>query len=99
MKAAVFIDGGHLRVLVRQAGHRYDPDYIESVAHACVAGDETLLRILYYDCAPYRGNPKLPVSGKPAAGLRARRESPTEARICSAMPCARAERVSSACRP
>ena len=67
MKAAVFIDGGHLRVLVRQAGNRYDPDYIEAVAHACVAGDETLLRVLYYDCAPYRGNPKLPVSGEPAA--------------------------------
>ena len=65
MKAAVFIDGGHLRVLVRQAGYRYDPDYIEAVAHACVAGDETLLRILYYDCAPYQGNPKLPVSGRP----------------------------------
>ena len=62
----MFIDGGHLRVLVRQAGFRYDPDYIEAVAHACVAGDETLLRILYYDCAPYRGNPRLPVSGKPA---------------------------------
>ena len=66
MKAAVFIDGGHLRVLARQAGYRYDPDYIEAVAHACVVGDETLLRVLYYDCAPYRGNPKLPVSGEPA---------------------------------
>ena len=66
MKAAVFIDGGHLRVLVRQAGYRYDPDYIEAIAHACVAEDETLLRVLYYDCAPYRGNPRLPVSGEPA---------------------------------
>ena len=62
----MFIDGGHLRVLARQAGYRYDPNYIEAVAHACVAGDETLLRILYYDCAPYRGSRKLPVSGKPA---------------------------------
>ena len=62
----MFIDGGHLRVLVRQAGYRYDPDCIEAVAHTCVAGDETLLRVLYYDCAPYQGNPKLPVSGKPA---------------------------------
>ena len=62
----MFIDGGHLRVLSRQAGFRYEPDHIEAVAHACVAGDETLLRILYYDCAPYRGSPKLPVSGKPA---------------------------------
>ena len=66
MKAAVFIDGGHLRVLVRQAGYRYDPDYIEAIAHACVAKDETLLRVLYYDCAPYRGSPRLPVSGEPA---------------------------------
>ena len=67
MKATLFIDGGHLRVLVRQAGYKYDPDYIEAVALACVGGDETLLRVLYYDCAPYRGNPKLPVSGEPAA--------------------------------
>ena len=67
MKATLFIDGGHLRVLVRQAGYKYDPDYIEAVAHACVGGDETLLRVLYYDCALYRGNPKLPVSGEPAA--------------------------------
>ncbi len=63
----MFIDGGHLRVLVRQAGYGYDPDYIEAVAHACVSGEESLLRVLYYDCAPYRGNPKLPVSGKPAS--------------------------------
>lgn len=64
MKAAVFIDGGHLRVLIQQARirRRHDPDYIESVAHACVADDEALLRILYYDCAPYRGAPRLPVS-------------------------------------
>ena len=66
MKVAVFIDGGHLRVLVRQAGYKYDPDYIEAVAHACVAEDETLLRVLYYDCAPYQGSPRLPVSGEPA---------------------------------
>ena len=66
MKAAIFIDGGHLRVLARQAGYRYDPNYIEAVAHACVADEETLLRVLYYDCAPYRGSPRLPVSGKSA---------------------------------
>ena len=52
MKAAVFIDVGYLRVLVRQASFRYDPDYIEAVAHTCVAGHEPL-RILYYNCAPY----------------------------------------------
>ena len=66
LKAAVLIDGGYLRVLTREAGYYYDPEYIEAVAHACVACDETLLRALYYDCAPYKGKPKLPVSGNRA---------------------------------
>lgn len=64
IRAAVFIDGGYLRVLVRQAGYQFNPDYIEKVAHACVAGDEVLLRALYYDCAPYNGTLRLPVSGR-----------------------------------
>jgi hypothetical protein len=62
MRIAILIDGGHLRVLVRHAGSTYDPDYIEKVARACVKPDETVLRILYYDCAPFAGA-KLPVSG------------------------------------
>lgn len=37
----------------------------EKVAHACVAESEQLLRALYYDCAPYRGTVKKPVSGEP----------------------------------
>jgi uncharacterized LabA/DUF88 family protein len=65
MRIAILIDGGHLRVHVRHAGHTYDPDYIEKVALACVDRDETVLRILYYDCAPFVGKAKLPVSGKP----------------------------------
>lgn len=63
LRVAVLIDGGHLRVLAKKAGKTYDPDYIEKVAHACVASDETMLRALYYDCAPYTGSAKLPVSG------------------------------------
>lgn len=59
------IDGGHLRVLARMAGHTYDPNCIEKVAHACAdKTQEDLIRILYYDCAPYVGKTKLPVSGK-----------------------------------
>jgi len=49
--------------LARQAQHNYTPDYIEKIAHACVEPDEALQRILYYDCAPYVGKAKLPVSG------------------------------------
>ena len=65
LKVAVLIDGGHLRALARRAHPKikYDPDFIEKVAHLCVHGDETLLRILYYDCAPFEGSAKLPVSG------------------------------------
>ena len=66
MKVAVFIDGGHLRVPARKADRSCVPDYIEKIARACIAPDESLLRNLYYDCAPYRGSPLLPVSGKPA---------------------------------
>ena len=62
-RVSVLIDGGHLRVLTRKTGRTYNPDYIEKVAHACVHADETLLRILYYDCAPFVGKVALPVSG------------------------------------
>jgi len=51
-------------VLARKAGREYVPDYIEKLAHAAVQNDEELLRVLYYDCAPYRGEAKLPVSGE-----------------------------------
>jgi uncharacterized LabA/DUF88 family protein len=62
-KVAVLIDGGHARVLTKRAALTYNPDYIEKIAKACVEPDESLLRILYYDCAPYVGKTKLPISG------------------------------------
>lgn len=64
MKVSVLIDGGHTRVLARHAGYKYNPDYIEKIAHACIEPDETPLRFLYYDCAPFVGKAKLPVSGE-----------------------------------
>jgi len=62
-KVAVLLDGGNTRVLARDAGKKYDPDYIALVAAACIQSGEDLLRILYYDCAPFNGSVKLPVSG------------------------------------
>jgi hypothetical protein len=67
-KSIVLIDGGYLRVCATKA-HRskphfkYDPDFIERVALGCRAPDEEIIRVLYYDCAPYNGTVKLPVSG------------------------------------
>ncbi|MBN9659441.1 MAG: NYN domain-containing protein [Acidobacteria bacterium] len=64
MKAAILIDGGYLRVRTRKAGLVYDPELIEKVAIACLdATTETLHRVLYYDCAPYTGSHRQPVSG------------------------------------
>ncbi len=62
-RVCVLIDGGHVRALARQARLTYGPDIIERIAHACVEHEESLLRILYYDCAPYSGKVRLPVSG------------------------------------
>lgn len=64
MKAAVLIDGGNSRVLAREAGKTYNPEYIALIANACLQSGEFLLRVLYYDCAPYNGTVKLPVSGQ-----------------------------------
>lgn len=61
LKVAVLIDGGHLRVLARLNELPYNPDYVEKVAHACVEPDERILRVLYYDCAPFSGEVPLPV--------------------------------------
>jgi len=57
------IDGGFLRVAARKAGKSYDPDFIEAFSRVCSAPDEELFRALYYDCAPYQGQQRLPVSG------------------------------------
>ena len=62
-KIALMIDGGFLRVAARNAGKHYDPAFIESFAATCPVADEELFRVLYYDCAPYQGQQKLPVSG------------------------------------
>jgi uncharacterized LabA/DUF88 family protein len=62
-KIVLMIDGGFLRVAARSAGKHYDPVFIESFAKLCPLPDEELIRVLYYDCAPYQGQQRLPISG------------------------------------
>jgi uncharacterized LabA/DUF88 family protein len=62
-KLVLMIDGGFLRVAARKANIRYTPDFIEAFSKTCPSADEELFRALYYDCAPYQGHQKLPVSG------------------------------------
>lgn len=64
MNVCVLIDGGHVRVLARQAGRLFNPDLIERLAHRVVGQGEQLFRALYYDCAPFNGQVKAPVSGR-----------------------------------
>lgn len=63
-KIAVMLDGGHIRVHAIKAGKTYDPNYIEKIGLACAVPPEEIYRILYYDCAPFEGKAKLPVSGQ-----------------------------------
>jgi hypothetical protein len=60
----LLVDGGCLRVAARKTRKPYDPDFIEAFCGSCTFADEELLRALYYDCAPYQGQQRLPVSGQ-----------------------------------
>ena len=64
IKLAVMIDG-HLRVHAKKAGKPFDPDYIEKLGLASSITGETIHRIMYYDCAPFKfnGSAVQPVSG------------------------------------
>jgi hypothetical protein len=55
-KVAILIDGGFLRVAAKKAKKKYDPDFIEAFAHLCKSADESIFRVLYYDCAMYSGD-------------------------------------------
>ncbi len=61
---AVLIDGGHLRVIAKKSEKNYAPAFIEQFSKQCIVhAEEGLQRVLYYDCPPYNGTAKLPVSG------------------------------------
>jgi uncharacterized LabA/DUF88 family protein len=62
-KVAVLIDGGHLRSHVRKANKPFIPDYVEKIARSCALPAEVIHRILYYDCRPFEGEARMPVSG------------------------------------
>lgn len=64
-KIIILIDGGFLRVQAKKAKKTYNPDFIERFAQSCKSADEEIFRVLYYDCAPYTGTVKLPVSAQP----------------------------------
>lgn len=61
-RISVMIDGGHLRVATRRSQQPFTADYIEKVGLACSLATEEIIRILYYDCPPYKGETKLPIS-------------------------------------
>ena len=68
LRLVVMIDGGHLRALAKRShahtpDFAYTPDFIVGFAQKCVDKDETLLRCLYYDCRPFNGRIRLPISG------------------------------------
>lgn len=67
MKVALLFDGGYLRASARDVASEYNNELIEKFSSRCVAKDEYLLRIFYYDAPQYRGSAVGPVSGQPIA--------------------------------
>lgn len=61
-KVAVFIDGGHLRSYARKANKAFNPAFVVATARATLSPGDVLFRILYYDCDPFSGTVKKPVS-------------------------------------
>jgi uncharacterized LabA/DUF88 family protein len=63
-KVAILIDGGHVGAIAKKkAGRHFDADFVERLAMTCAIATEEIQRILYYDCDPYIGKVKMPVSG------------------------------------
>lgn len=62
-RVTILIDGGYLRAIAKPI-YRYNPDFIEKVVQNIVRKDEQLFRTFYYDCDPYKGTMRLPVSGQ-----------------------------------
>jgi len=62
-RVAVLIDGGFVRNSAKNDNKAYDAKFIEKFGLSCKGAAETIHRILYYDCAPFVGKAKLPVSG------------------------------------
>lgn len=62
-KSIIQIDGGHLRALAQGDTQQYTPAFIERFAQSLLLTDEEVVRVLYYDCAPYQGTQRRPVSG------------------------------------
>lgn len=52
-----------MRVRTRKANKFYTPDFIQQFSRSCLIPPEELQRVLYYDCPPYNGTVRLPVSG------------------------------------
>ena len=64
IRVALLIDGGFVRSEARRARKRYVVDLIEQLARSSIAEHEDPLRFMYYDCPPFSGKVKLPVSGR-----------------------------------
>lgn len=63
-RIAVLVDAGHLRVALKRSTQPYTADCIEKICLQCAKPEEEVVRILYYDCEPFVGELKFPISKK-----------------------------------
>ena len=67
MKTILLIDSGYLRDIFKKERKFYNADGIEALSHHIIntinqTSPLSLLRILFYDCKPFEGAIKLPIS-------------------------------------
>lgn len=63
-KIAILVDGGFLRASLKNGKFKESAGNIEKVSRMCARPEQNIFRILYYDCKPFSGNIRLPVSGE-----------------------------------
>ena len=62
-KVAILLDGSFVRVKLRERLNSHaTAEQVFDFAMACIAEDEELLRIYYYDCPPYAQEETNPIS-------------------------------------
>lgn len=59
---AVLMDAGYVRKRLKRAGKLINVEAIREAGLKCVNQDEELFRIFYYDCFPYEGKSRHPVT-------------------------------------
>lgn len=52
-RVAILMDGGHVRALAKRARKAFEAQFLLDLGLACRTDEESVRRILFYDCSPF----------------------------------------------